>query len=199
MGQCTIRCPTDTAPGPFCRLADPTAYSVVRQAHSRPGIPGWDIWAGGPEGAQRTLRGSPWPGPRPRGAARGARPGAGPWGRSSLTEVVRSQSGFGGSLREPAGDGHCGDRSGASQRCGATSSTQIFIYSILRHGVPRTIMSEDTKSSDYRYPRFGDQQDWRKWTQKAKPKLYAIQSKAEPEKTVYQLLQGPNPHETGRH
>ena len=59
-------------------------------------------------------------------------------------------------------------------------------------------MSEDTKSSDYRYPRFGDQQDWRKWTQKAKPKLYAIQSKAEPEKTVYQMLQGPNPHETGR-
>ena len=103
-------------------------------------------------------------------------------------EVVRSQSGFGGSLREPAGDGHCGDRSGASQRCGATSSTQIFIYSILRHGVPRKIMSEDTKSSDYRYPRFGDQQDWRKWTQKAKPKLYAIQSKAEPEKTVYQMF-----------
>ena len=74
MGQCTIRCPTDTAPGPFCRLADPTAYSVVRQAHSRPGIPGWDIWAGGPEGAQRTLTAGlflAWA-PVPRGGPGGA-------------------------------------------------------------------------------------------------------------------------------
>ena len=58
-------------------------------------------------------------------------------------------------------------------------------------------MSEDTKNTDYKHPRFGDQQDWRKWTQKSKPKLYAIKSKADPSKTVWQQLQGPNPHETG--
>ena len=37
----------------------------------------------------------------------------------------------------------------------------------------------------------------RKWTQKSKPRLYAIKSKADPSKTVWQQLQGPNPHETG--
>ena len=46
-------------------------------------------------------------------------------------------------------------------------------------------MSEDTKNTDYKHPRFGDQQDWRKWTQKSKPKLYAIKSKADPSKTVW--------------
>ena len=51
-------------------------------------------------------------------------------------------------------------------------------------------MSEDTKSTDYKHPRFGDQQDWRKWTQKSKPRLYAIKSKAEPGKTPLNLRIG---------
>ena len=25
-------------------------------------------------------------------------------------------------------------------------------------------MADETKSTDYKHPRFGDQQDWRKWT-----------------------------------
>ena len=40
MGQYTIRWATDTATGPFRRLARPTAVSLVRQAGSNPGIPG---------------------------------------------------------------------------------------------------------------------------------------------------------------
>ena len=32
MGQCTVRCPTDTAPGPFCRLAGPTAIAASWRA-----------------------------------------------------------------------------------------------------------------------------------------------------------------------
>ena len=48
----------------------------------------------------------------------------------------------GGSLREHAGAGHCDDRSGVSQRCGAQTSTQTFIYSIQLHGLPRRIMSD---------------------------------------------------------
>ena len=57
MGQCTVRCPTDTAPGPFCRLAGPKAYSLCGKLAAGRVYPGGAPGQVGPEGAQRTRGG----------------------------------------------------------------------------------------------------------------------------------------------
>ena len=60
---------------PILQLARPTAVSLVRQAGSSPGIPGWDTWAGWPGGQPTDTAGlsparAPVPGGGPEGAFR---------------------------------------------------------------------------------------------------------------------------------
>ena len=57
-------------------------------------------------------------------------------------------------------------------------------------------MASDGKH-DNKHPTFGDDVDWRKWTQKAKPKLYAAKSKSSPDLSLWQVLQRPDPRKAG--
>ena len=57
-------------------------------------------------------------------------------------------------------------------------------------------MPSDSKD-DSKYPTLGEGVDWRKWTQKAKPRLYDIPSKSSPDLSLWQVMQRPDPRKAG--